>query len=95
MKGCKYRRVSQQQKYIFLKLCVTEQQSIHEAAYNAGIHYSTAKTILFFHKKNYKNYSSYYVQDPQEISQKSDAKQASWKVITIDLDGHSTEKQSI
>lgn len=30
MKGCKYRRVSQQQKYIFLKLCVTEQQSIHE-----------------------------------------------------------------
>lgn len=30
MKGCKYRRVSQQQKYIFLKLCITEQQSIHE-----------------------------------------------------------------
>jgi hypothetical protein len=30
MKGCKYRRVSQQHKYIFLKLCITEQQSIHE-----------------------------------------------------------------
>ncbi len=32
MKGCKYQRVSQQQKYIFLKLCITEQQSIHEVS---------------------------------------------------------------
>jgi hypothetical protein len=36
-----------------------------QAAFHAGIQYSTAKTILFFHKKNYKNYSSYHVPDPR------------------------------
>ena len=30
IKGTKYNRVTKQQKYIFLKLCITEKQSIHE-----------------------------------------------------------------
>jgi hypothetical protein len=67
-----------------------------QAAYNAGIHYSTAKTILFFHKKNYKNYSSYHVEDPHaEHQARSDAQRASYKSITIDLDEASRHKTQI
>ena len=68
---------------------------IHQAAFKAGIHYSTAKTILFFHKKNYKNYSSYFVQDPQALPDKTEGRQATWKNIAIDLEGVSTERQPI
>jgi len=69
---------------------------IIQAAYNAGIHYSTAKTILFFHKKNYKNYSSYHVEDPNiEQQDRSDAKHASYKAITIDLDESIRKKSAI
>lgn len=70
--------------------------SLIQAAYNAGIHYSTAKTILFFHKKNYKNYSSYHVEDPHaEHQARSDAQRASYKSITIDLDEASRQKTQI
>ena len=67
-----------------------------QAAYNAGIHYSTAKTILFFHKKNYKNYSSYHVEDPDADHQdRSEAQHASYKSITIDLDEATRQKTHI
>jgi hypothetical protein len=57
-----------------------------KAAFNAGIHYSTAKTILFFHKKQYKNYSTYVVTDPNEQPFGAATLQAAWVDIPIDVD---------
>jgi len=52
---------------------------IIQAAFNSGIHYSTAKTILFFHKKQYKNYTTYIVKDPNVKSSAETAIQATYR----------------
>lgn len=62
-----------------------------QAAFNAGIHYSTAKTILFFHKKQYKNYSTYIVEEPTARPIPANALMAGWREIPIDVDQEQTE----
>lgn len=66
-----------------------------QAAFNAGIHYSTAKTILFFHKKQYKNYSTYIVDDPQARPIPANALVAGWREIPIDVDREQAEPSRI
>jgi hypothetical protein len=66
-----------------------------QAAFNAGIHYSTAKTILFFHKKQYKNYSTYIVDDPHAHLLPNNALTASWREIPIDVDQEHAEPSRI
>lgn len=66
-----------------------------QAAFNAGIHYSTAKTILFFHKKQYKNYSTYIVEDPHAHPFPTTAITATWREIPIDVDQEHTEPSRI
>jgi len=66
-----------------------------QAAFNAGIHYSTAKTILFFHKKQYKNYSTYIVEDPQANAPHNGLLMATWKDLPIDVDAELREPSKI
>jgi hypothetical protein len=97
IKGSKYNRVTQQQKFIFLKLCISEGQTIHQvcfppiqAAHNSGIHYSTAKTILFFHKKKFKNYTTYIVNDPTIDNTNNFLVRATWRDIALDTNSKPT-----
>lgn len=66
-----------------------------KAAFNAGIHYSTAKTILFFHKKQYKNYATYIVDGPNEKEPSAGSLRAVWKDIPIDVDAEKSELSKI
>lgn len=66
-----------------------------KAAFNAGIHYSTAKTILFFHKKQYKNYATYIVDGPNEKEPSACSLRVVWKDIPIDVDAEKTELSRI
>jgi hypothetical protein len=66
-----------------------------QAAFNAGIHYSTAKTILFFHKKQYKNYSTYIVDGPHAHAPHNGLITATWKDIPIDVDAERREPSRI
>jgi len=66
-----------------------------QAAHNSGIHYSTAKTILFFHKKKLKNYTTYIVNDPAFENLNKVFVRATWKDIALDETAKPMEKTNI
>jgi hypothetical protein len=53
--------------------------------------YSTAKTILFFHKNNYKNYDNYFVKGREQKKMVT----AALKAIELDADGYPLGKNRI
>jgi hypothetical protein len=57
-----------------------------QAAFEAGVHYSTAKTILFFHKKRYNNYSGFTIHNPQACPNQADPPRASYAVLPVEVD---------
>ena len=90
VKGTKYNKITKQQKFILLRLCLIEKKTIHEvfifftqAASQVGIHYSTAKTIVFFHKKKYKNFSNFTLNTIPHPNLSHRLKQASYAVVPM------------
>ncbi|CAD8203046.1 unnamed protein product [Paramecium octaurelia] len=49
-----YSYITSDAKKLFLQLFLFQSYKIHDAANKAGIKYSSAKTILFAHRKQYK-----------------------------------------
>lgn len=57
-----------------------------QAAFEVGVHYSTAKTILFFHKKQNKAYSSFNFNNTQEPQGQSSTPRATYVPVAISID---------
>ena len=90
IKGTKYNKITKQQKFILLRLCLVEKKTIHEvlifftqAASQVDMHYSTAKTIVFFHKKKYKNFSNFTLNTIPNPNLSHRLKQASYIMVPI------------
>lgn len=57
-----------------------------QAAFDVGVHYSTAKTILFFHKKQNKAYTNFTLNNAQEPQGQSNIPRATYMPVAINIE---------